>query len=153
MRRNREPADPGEAADPALAVALAELRWYREAGGRAGVLNKISDIGLLLFSAAATVAAALGAVAWVTSVLAAGSLVLAGLRRSFDWHENWVSFTSRWAELRSLVHQYQLLPEARRDEAARSQLMSNVDELVSSETSTWASRRRRISEQAPPTAH
>jgi hypothetical protein len=144
--------DPWESADPALAVALEELDWYRRAAGRARVANRTSEVLLLVTTAATTVTAALAATAWVTAVLAAGSLVLTGLRKSFDWHENWVSYTTRWSELRSVVNQYRLLPEERRDEATRRDLVSNVDQIVSAETGTWASRRRRLQDRAQPTA-
>lgn len=144
MHTKTEEVDPWESADPALAVALEELQWYRRAAARARVANRASEVLLLLMSAATTVAAALSAIAWVTAVLAAGSLILTGLRKSFDWHENWVSFTARWSELRSVVNQYRLLSEDRRDEGVRRRLMSRVDEVVSSETAGWASRRRRL---------
>jgi hypothetical protein len=144
MRRKAGYVDPWESADPALALALEELHWYRRAGRRARVANRASEVLLLLTTAATTVAAALAVTAWVTAVLAAGSLILTGLRKSFDWHENWVSFTTRWSELRSVVHQYRLLPEERRDEEARRRLVSSVDEVVSAETGGWASRRRKL---------
>jgi hypothetical protein len=142
VRKQVEPVDPWASADPALALALEELQWYRRAAGRARTANRVSEVVLLLVTAATTVAAALAVTAWVTAVLAAGSLVLTGLRKTFDWHENWVSFTTRWSELRSVVHQYRLLPDERRDEEARQHLVSSVDVIVSTETGGWASRRR-----------
>jgi hypothetical protein len=144
--RQKETVDPWAAPDPALAVALDELRWYRRNANRARLANRVTEVLLLLASAATTVVAALGVTPWVTALLAATALVLTGLRRSFDWHENWVSYISRWSELRSVVHQYQLLPEDRRDEQARRQLVSSVDDIVSTETEQWASRRRRLRE-------
>ncbi|MBE1495400.1 hypothetical protein H4696_002500 [Amycolatopsis lexingtonensis] len=138
--------DPWDEPDPALAVALRELGWYRRNADRNRVANRATEVALLLGSAATTVAAALGATAWVTAVLAAATLVVTGLRRSFDWHENWVEFIGRWSELRSVVHQYRLLPEERRGEADRRALLAAVDEIVASETQRWASRRRKLQE-------
>lgn len=152
MRRTAQYVDPWESADPALALALEELQWYRRAGRRARVANQATEVLLLLMTAATTVAAALAVTAWVTAVLAAGSLILTGLRKSFDWHEKWVSFTTRWSELRSVVHQYRLLPDERRDEETRRRLLSNVDEIVSSETEGWASRRRTLQEHTRSSA-
>ena len=146
MRRKTEVVDPWDAPDPALAVALEELRWYRRSADRARYANRATEVLLLLASAATTVAAALAATAWLTALLAAATLVLTGLRRSFDWHENWVAFIGRWSELRSVVHQYRLLPEERRDEEARRRLVSSVDDIVSTETEQWASRRRNLRE-------
>jgi hypothetical protein len=146
MRTENDDADPWETADPSLAVALAQLQWYRRAADRARIANWVSEVLLLVMSAATTVAAALAAVPWLTAVLAAGSLVLTGLRKSFDWHENWVSRIATWSELRSVVNQYRLLPDDRRDEHARRQLLTTVDEMVTSETGRWASRRRTLQE-------
>ncbi len=146
MRSRATYVDPWDSADPALALALEELRWYRRAAGRARIANQVSEVLLLLMTAATTVAAALAVTAWVTAVLAAGSLILTGLRRSFDWHEKWVSFMTRWSELRSVVNQYRLLPDERRDEETRRRLVSSVDEIVSTETQGWASRRRKLQE-------
>lgn len=144
--RQKVAVDPWAAPDPALAVALDELRWYRRTAVRARQANRVTEVLLLLASAATTVVAALGVTAWVTALLAATALVLTGLRRSFDWHENWVAYISRWSDLRSVVHQYQLLPEDRRDEQARRELVSSVDDIVSTETERWASRRRGLRE-------
>ena len=148
--RRKQAVDPWDAPDPALAVALDELRWYRRNANLARQANRLTEVLLLLASAATTVVAALGVTAWVTALLAATALVLTGLRRSFDWHENWVAYISRWSELRSVVHQYQLLPEERRDEEARRELVSSVDDIVSTETERWASRRRRLRDHTAP---
>jgi hypothetical protein len=152
MRSSAQYVDPWESADPGLALALEELRWYRRAAGRARIANQVSEVLLLLLTAATTVAAALAVTAWVTAVLAAGSLILTGLRRTFDWHEKWVSFMTRWSELRSVVHQYRLLPDDRRDEETRRRLVSSVDDIVSAETEGWASRRRRLHERTQQSA-
>jgi len=144
MRTKSDDIDPWETADPALAVALDEVRWYRRAAARARIANQVSEVLLLVLAASTTVAAALSAAAWLTATLAAASLILTGLRKSFDWHENWVSHTANWSELRSVVNQYRLLPDDRRDDHARRQLLTTVDEVVTSETGRWASRRRRL---------
>ncbi|WP_290061897.1 DUF4231 domain-containing protein [Amycolatopsis solani] len=144
--RAGDAVDPWDEPDPALAVALRELSWYRRNADYNRLANRVTEVVLLLGSAATTVAAALGATAWVTAVLAATTLVVTGLRRSFDWHENWVEFIARWSELRSVVHQYRLQPEDRRGEAERRALLAAVDEVVASETQRWASRRRKLQE-------
>ena len=147
MRWKTEVVDPWNAPDPALAIAIEELRWYRRSARRARLANRATEVLLLLASAATTVVAALAVTPWVTALLAAATLILTGLRRSFDWHENWVTFIGRCSELRSVVHQYRLLPDDRRDEEARRRLVSTVDEIVSTETEQWASRRRKLRER------
>lgn len=147
MRMRSGDVDPWEAPDPALALALQELKWYRRNMDKARTANQVSEIILLMTSAVTTLAAALAATPWVTAVLAAVSLVLGALRKSFDWHESWVSFASRWSELRSAVHEYRLLPEDRRNEEARHHLVTRVDGIVNAETERWASRRRSLVEE------
>lgn len=139
--------DPWASADPALALAERELHWYTQAAARARVSNRISEVALLVLSAATTVAAAISAPAWLTASLAAAALVLTGLRKTFDWHENWVSFTASRSELRTLIHHYRLLPAEQRDDQARRRLLEQVDETFSAEVGRWASRRRKIDTQ------
>jgi hypothetical protein len=51
-----------------------------------------AEVLVLLAAAATTLAAALQARPWVTALLAATSLVLTGLRKVFDWYENWLAY-------------------------------------------------------------
>lgn len=148
MATTSEDADPWASADPALALAQRELNWYVRAAARARISNRVSEVALLVLSAATTVAAALGAPAWLTASLAAAVLIVTGLRKTFDWHENWLSFTANRTELRSLIHHYRLLPADQRDDEARRRLLEQVDETFSSEVGRWASRRRKIDTQA-----
>jgi hypothetical protein len=148
MRTKGERVDPWESTDPALAVALEQMRWYHRQAVRNRTANQASEVLLLVRSAATTVAAALAVTAWITAVLAAGSLVLTGLRKSFDWHESWLSYSAARSELRPVINQYRLLPNDRRDEEARRLLVSKADEVVNSETGTWTSRRRRLHDSA-----
>jgi hypothetical protein len=148
MRIRGEHVDPWESTDPALAVALEWMQWYHRQAGRSRTANQVSEALVLIFSAATTVSAALAVTAWVTAALAAGSLILTGLRKSFDWHETWLAYSAARSELRPVINQYRLLPDNRRDEDARRILISKVDEIVNSETSEWASRRRRLHNSA-----
>lgn len=144
MRAEQEHGDPWESTDPALAMAVQQMRWYHGHAARARIANQVSEVLLLVAAAATTVAAALAVTAWVTASLAAGSLILTGLRKSFDWHETWLRYSAARGELRPLINQYRLLPDDRRDEAAQRLLMSKVDQIVDAETETWASRRRKL---------
>ncbi len=83
-------ADPWDASDPALALALQQLRWYARRRNRARISYETIEILLLVMTAATTVAAALKASAWITAVLAASTVVLAGLSKVLDSHDSWV---------------------------------------------------------------
>ncbi len=141
--------DPWQATDPALAIAQQERDWYGRARDRARLAYRISEITLLLCTAGTTVAAGLRASSWLTASLAGISLVLIGLRRLFDWNEEWIAKTAVWSALRVAVDDYQLIPEAERDAACRRRLLDRVHEVVGTETGSWASRRREAVRQAP----
>lgn len=149
MQTTGEDVDPWTSPDPALATAQRQLDWYGRAANRAQLANRISEILLLLLSATTTVVAALSAPAWLTASFAAAALVTTGLRKTFDWHENWVSFRAQWIELRALVNQYRLVPEAQRDDDAKRRLLARVDEMVTAESGNWAARRRKLNTPGP----
>ena len=138
--------DPWEAPDPALALALQQLRWYARHRNRARVTYGTVELLLLLMTAATTVAAALKASAWITAILAATTVVLAGLNRVLDSHDSWVAFGSAWAELQVAVNDYRLLSGEERDEEARRRLVGQVNEVIRGDTGRWASRRRSLAE-------
>jgi len=148
--RNRkqltEPADPWDTSDPPLALAEQQMRWYARHRNQSRVAYQVSEVSILLAAAATTLAAALQASPWTTASLAATSLIFTGLRKIFDWHEDWVSYSSAWAELRAAVHDYRLLPDDRRDQQAQQHLVDKVNEVTSKETNRWASRRRSLAE-------
>lgn len=85
--------DPWEAPDPALALAEQQMRWYGRHRDLSRIAYQVNEVLILLATASTTLAAALRADAWVTASLAAGSLILVGLRKIFDWHEDLVSFS------------------------------------------------------------
>src|SRR5689334_5177285 len=60
--------DPWDAPDPALALALQQLSWYRAHRNRARMSYGAIELLLLVMTATTTVAAALKATAWVTAV-------------------------------------------------------------------------------------
>src|SRR6266568_3154838 len=116
--------DPWQAPDPALAIALQQIHWYARHRNRARMTDQVNEI-LILLTAASTV-------------------VLAGLYKVLDAHENWLAFGSAWAELRAAVHDYRLLPAEQRDEDARRALVKKVDDINSTETGRWVSRRQSL---------
>jgi len=138
--------DPWDAPDPALALALQQLRWYAAHRNRARVVYQAIELLLLLLTAATTVAAALKASAWITAILAASTVVLAGLNKVLDSHDNWVAFGNAWSELQVAVNEYRLLPAGARDEEARRRLVGHVNDVIRADTGRWASRRRSLAE-------
>ena len=136
--------DPWQAPDPALALALAQVSWYARHRDRARRSYQANEILILLTTASTTVTAALQVSATATAILAASTIVLAGLYKVLDSHENWLAFRSAWAELQIAVHDYRLLPADKRDEEAQKRLVGTVDEINNAETGRWVSRRQSL---------
>lgn len=146
-RRNNERDDPWAAPDPALALAIRQVRYYARNTTRFRRVYRASEFLILLATATTTVAAALKATAWVTAALAASTVVLTGMNRIVDTHDRYVASISAWAELQVAVNDYRLLPEDRRDQEARKGLVAKVNEVMKSDTERWASRHRNVIEQ------
>ena len=136
--------DPWQAPDPALALALKQVRWYARHRNRARRIYLVNEILILFTTASTTVMAALRVSATATASVAASTVVLAGLYKVLDTHENWLAYGSAWADLQVVIHEYRLLPADQRDEEARKALVRKVDEVNSAETGRWIARRRSL---------
>jgi Protein of unknown function (DUF4231) len=139
-----EDGDPWQAADPALALALTQIRCYARHRDRSRRSYQANEILILLTTATTTVTAALKVSGTATAILAASTVVLAGLYKVLDSHENWLAFGSAWAELQIAVNDYRLLPADQRDEDAQRQLLGKVNAVTSAETGRWVSRRHSL---------
>ena len=146
FRRGRKSVDPWKEPDPALALADQQLDWYSRQCDISRRAYLAGEVLLLLVAAATTLAAALQAHPWVTASLAAASLVLVGVRRVFDWHEDWLAFAAAWMELRSAINSYRLLPEDQRDERVRRELVDKVNAVAATEISRWSVRRHHLAD-------
>ena len=147
MRRSKkagESADPWQAPDPALALALEQMNWFARHRVRSRLTYQVNEILILLTTATTTVTAALKVSAPATAILAASTVVLAGLYKVLDSHENWLAFSAAWAELQSAVNDYRMLPSGQRDEDAQRALVGRVNEINTAETGRWVSRRHSL---------
>lgn len=138
--------DPWKAPDPALAIALEELEYYRRERDRASRAYQVAETLLLLAAAGATLAAGLGAAKWLTASLAASALMLTSILKVFDWHENWLDFANASLELRTVINQHRLIiPDDRRcNETSQRRLIGQIDEIAARQGSQWTSRRRQV---------
>lgn len=129
-------------ADWALVHALAQKDYYLTRVRRNRVRYTALESGSLLLAGAATVLAALAAPPWITAVVAALFTFLAGIRRVFNWHADWLANAEAWSRSTALVSQYRLLTADQRTEERRRELVGAIDELVVEETRSWGRRRR-----------
>jgi len=149
LTETRQPGkpDPWQEPDPPLALAMRQMHWYGRQRDRARRALLIDEVLVLLVTAATTVAAALGARPVVTASLAATSLVLAGLRKIFDWQYDWIAFAGAWAELKTSVDDYRLLADEQKDEEAGRRLITTMNEVINADTGRWAAPRRGLAAQ------
>ena len=149
MRRSKQASgsqtsdsgDPWQAPDPALALALGQMNWFARHRNRARLTYQVNEILILLTTATTTVMAALKVSASATAILAASTVVLAGLYKVLDSHENWLAFASAWADLQAVVNDYRMLPADKRDDDAQRKLIGRVNDINTAETGRWVSRR------------
>ena len=147
MRRRKqasENGDPWQAPDPALALAMQQLKWFARHRNRARVTYQVNEILILLTTATTTVTAALKVSASATAILAASTVVLAGIYKVLDSHENWLAFGSAWADLQATVNDYRMLPSDQRGEEAQKRLVARVNEVTSADTGRWVTRRQSL---------
>jgi hypothetical protein len=144
VTKTSETRDPWQAPDPALALALLQMNWFARHRNMARLTYQVNEILILLTTATTTVTAALQVSASATAILAASTVVLAGLYKVLDSHENWLAFASAWAELQAVVNDYRLLPSDQRDEDAQRKLIRTVNDINQAETGRWVSRRHSL---------
>jgi hypothetical protein len=139
-------------ADWALVHALAQKGYYESRMRRNRVRYSLMEGGALLLASAATVLAALAAPPWVTAVVAATVTFLAGIRRVFNWHADWLAHAEAWSRSSALISQYRLLKPAERTEDQQRELVAAIDYLVVEETHSWGRRRRELLRPEPSSA-
>jgi hypothetical protein len=144
FRKASENADPWQAPDPALALAVRQMNWFARHRARSRLTYQVNEILILLTTATTTVTAALKVSAPATAILAASTVVLAGLYKVLDSHENWLAFSAAWAELQVAVNDYRMLPAEQRGEETQRALVARVNEINSAETGRWVSRRHSL---------
>jgi hypothetical protein len=130
--------------DRALVHAAAQIAYYLSRMRRNRYRYTLLEGGSLLLGSAATVLAALSAPAWVTAVVAATVTFLAGMRRVFNWHADWLANSEAWSHSSALLTQYRLLPPEERTPERQRELVRDIDELVVEETRGWGKRRREL---------
>jgi hypothetical protein len=130
--------------DRALVHAAAQIGYYRSRASRNRWRYTTLEGGSLLLAGAATVLAALSAPAWVTAVVAATVTFLAGTRRIFNWHADWLANSEAWSRASALLSQYRLLAPAERTPERQQTLVRDIDELMVEETRGWGRRRREL---------
>src|SRR2546430_14103629 len=90
-------ADPWDAPDPALALALQQIDWFSRHRNQSRRIYQVNEALVLVVSAATTLAAALKASAWLTAVLAAGTGGLTGLYQGVRSQEKSGAFRAPWS--------------------------------------------------------
>jgi len=136
--------------DRALVHAAAQIDYYLRHMRRNRYRYTFLEGGSLLLGSAATVLAALSAPAWATAVVAATVTFLAGIRRVFNWHADWLAHSEAWSRASAMLAQYRLLTPAERTPQRQRELVRDIDDLVVEQTRGWGKRRRDLLSQESP---
>lgn len=141
--------------------AKTEMNSYQSRAWWAGAAFSTTEVLLLLATTGTTLAAALKAVPWVTASLGAASVIMASLLKIFDWHDCWISWSIARAELKVAISEYLFTIEhldqginadgaqgaSLQEQEAEKKLNAKVNELVLSDSQTWATRQRIMADQ------
>ena len=131
--------------DKALETARKRFQYYHNRQNRAQLRSQALDILLLLVTAATTLAAAVQVNRWVTASLAAGSVVVAGLRKIFNWDDTFVRSAVAASEVQAAIDDYELLPQENRTLAAQKTLLDKIHAIIRGETGAFAETYQRRS--------
>jgi Protein of unknown function (DUF4231) len=153
-RVNPSPADQS-GKSYAMSVADASYRWYVTASQRSRRNHRIVEIATVVVSAAIPVAAVIApGVPAITAVLGAVLVVIAGMRATFKWQENYL----RFSQARETVEQQRrlfLVGAAPYDDPAtrEEELIRTVSRIERDEMGEWVqiSDPRAEVERAPGT--
>jgi hypothetical protein len=123
----------------ALEVADTSFGWYRSAAIRARRLYRVTEIGVLLVSAAIPVVAAIQPdTAVVPAVLGAVVVVLSGLRGLFHWQDNYLRFSTAREAVEAERRAYRTASGPYADPATRdAELTAAVTRIEQSEMANW----------------
>ena len=130
--------------------------WYRDHARDARRGDRVSDVVLLVLGALIP-AAAVFSDPWSKRVsvgLGVGVVVVTGLRRVYNWKENWIRFTGASVALAtaSLYHHYRIGGYGTANDEERDRtLVKRIREIEEAESEAWMALRSTES-TSPPTS-
>ncbi len=136
----------------ARAMAQRQFDYYKTQARRAKISNDTVRALLLVVTASITLSAALELWSWVTAVLGAFSFLLAGLQDHFNFQETWVRSGEASVKVLEAMEDYDILPEDRKDQAAKELLLARVQRIREAEARDWAGRYKEMDKKSEPSA-
>ena len=126
-----------------------QLTWYTSAARRTRVWYQVLKIVQLVFAAGVPLAVAIGWPGGVTGALGAAVVVLEGVQQLFQFQTNWIRYSNARAGLERQKFLFLAHAGEYVDEANRVQLLAlRSEDLVRSETSSWAAAGRPAAQAA-----
>lgn len=129
---------PGNA-EYAMSIANGSYNWYRTAAIRSRRMYRLSEISVLVVSAAIPAAAAIAPHNAITpAVLGAIVVILSGLRALFRWHHNYLRFSGAREAVEAERRMYLTGAEPYDDLAARDRvLVAAISRIEQTEMGGW----------------
>jgi hypothetical protein len=125
------------ASQSAVEVLNKSVDYYKQQASRAKILYFGSESGLLVVAAAIPVTAAFTSSRVVPAVLGGVVVVLTGLRRVFQWRENWLRFSAACGQLETARQLYAQRTDKYADNDRDACLVREVCEIETAETQGW----------------
>ena len=130
-----------------MTLANNSYEWYRSHAIRARKSDRAAEVAILATSAAIPVAAAISPHnAIVPAVLGSITVILAGMRVIFHWHENYLRFSRAREAIEHERRLYRVEASPYADPATREKLLTQaVSKIEQEEMGAWV----RIASERP----
>ncbi|MFJ1705415.1 DUF4231 domain-containing protein [Kitasatospora sp. NPDC088346] len=124
----------GSALPPSV---LQRITWYEKQAHHQRAGFYVSEIAIVLLSAAIPASAAAGASTMVAGVLGALVVAAVGLRQLYRWGENWIRSSNSLVALQGEVVNWSYGADPYSGSNADAVLAARVEAMVLSETTDW----------------
>jgi len=136
-----EPGGGVAGGDPVWLRLKEQLRWYRTSSRRAQNAYKRVKFGQIAVGAVVPVLAAVGALGWVTAVVAATVVVAEGAQQLFQWQSNWMLYRSATETLKRERFLYLAEAGPYTGDDRRKVLAERIEGVLANEHTQWAAER------------
>jgi hypothetical protein len=123
----------------ALGLANESYSWYRTAAIRSRRYHRVSAVTLQLLAAAIPASAAVSPQsAIVPAILGAAIVVVSGVRTTFNWHENYIRFSSARESVEAERRRYLTGATPYDDDATRDRVLAaRITTVEQDEMTSW----------------
>jgi Protein of unknown function (DUF4231) len=131
----------------ALEIAENSFEYYRRKAKESRFRYHAVEITQILIASAITVTGILRVDTRIPGVLGALLILVVSVRSLFQWHENWLGYTSAGTQIRHAKELYAVHAPPYNETDRAQRLVAHVAALEKEETAGWVGRRQTLSSQ------